>query len=327
MEFVRERGRLIGLAYRMLGSRAEAEDAVQEAWLRYRATERSTIDDLPAWLTTVTARICLDQLRSARVRREAYVGPWLPEPLVARLPGPGGADGFAADPADRVEHLDEVSYALLVVMERLSPEQRVAFVLHDIFAVPYDEIARVLSGTPAAARQLASRARRAIADAKAPRHRTDRAEQRRLVAAFVAAAEAGDINGLLAVLAPDVVALGDGGGMAPAARHPVVGAVRVARFILGLVQRFMRGPAALDARAAEGDRPSPAGEAGPVVEPVLINGEPGLLADVTFPDGRRLRLTTAFAVADGRITGIFNQFNPVKLAGAPAPDPRRALRL
>ncbi|HET6212480.1 MAG TPA: RNA polymerase sigma factor SigJ, partial [Micromonosporaceae bacterium] len=299
--FEAHRSHLLAVAYRMLGSRADAEDAVQEAWLRYAGTDPATIRDLRGWLTTTTARICLDVLRSARVRREAYVGPWLPEPLVNRLPGPGGLASFAPDPADRAARTDEVSYALLVVMERLAPEQRVAFVLHDVFAVPFEQIAAVLGTSAAAARQLASRARRAVTADGVPRHRADRAEQRRVVAAFIAAAESGDLNGLVEVLAPDVIAIGDGGGVAPAGRHPVYGGVQVARFMVGL---FRRGTAEATTL---------------VIEPVLLNGDLGLLGEMTWPDGERNRVAMSFAIAGGRITGIFNQLNPAKLGAVPAP--------
>jgi RNA polymerase sigma-70 factor (ECF subfamily) len=301
-EFEAERDHLMAVAYRMLGSRAEAEDAVQDAWLRYAAAlgepdTRAEIRDVRAWLITATARICLDALRSARVRREAYVGPWLPEPLVARLPDPG-----ADDPGERAVRADEVSMALLVVLERLTPEQRVAFVLHDVFAVPFDEVAGVLSSTPAAARKLASRARRAVAEG-GPRHTADLPEQRRVMAAFVAAAESGDLDRLVAVLAPDVVAVGDGGGVAPGGRVAVRGDVRVARFMLGLFRRARK-----EARTL-------------LVEPVLVNGALGLLVEVTAGDGERLRFVMAFAVDGGRVTGIFDQLNPDKLRGVPAADP------
>jgi RNA polymerase sigma-70 factor (ECF subfamily) len=155
--FEAERARLTGLAYRMLGSWAEAEDAVQNAWLKFAREDE--VRDPSAFLTTVVARLCLDVLRSARVRREAYVGPWLPEPLVERLPA------AAPDPADVAAERDDLGFALLVLLERLTPEQRVAFVLHDVFAVPFDRVATALATTPEAARQLASRARRAVAHA------------------------------------------------------------------------------------------------------------------------------------------------------------------
>jgi RNA polymerase sigma-70 factor (ECF subfamily) len=307
--FEAQRPRLTAMAYRMLGSRAEAEDAVQEAWLRYSATDRDGIQDARAWLTTTTARICLDVLRSARVRREAYLGPWLPEPLITRLPGSGGFDGFAPDPADRATRVDEVGYALLVVMERLSPEQRVAFVLHDVFAFPFEEIASVLGTTSTAARQLASRARRAVTGEGTPRHRSDLAEQRRVIRAFISAVESGDLDALLAILAPDVIAFGDGGGIAPAGRRPIHGDVQVARFLAGLFRRATQAPNTA------------------VVEPVLINGDLGLLLEAGLGPGVRLRATMAFSIVDGRITGIFNQINPEKLTRVPEPLPERALSL
>jgi RNA polymerase sigma-70 factor, ECF subfamily len=297
-EFSAHRDHLMAVAYRMLGSRAEAEDAVQEAWLRYASADADAINDLRGWLTTVTARICLDVLRSARVRREAYVGPWLPEPVVTRLPGAG------LDPADEVARAEEISYALLVVLERLNPEQRVAFVLHDVFAVPFDEIATVLATNPAAARQLASRARKAVADGGV-RERPDRGEQRRVLEAFLAAARTGNIDGLVAVLAPDAVVTGDGGGLAPAARVPVAGALHAARFLLGLFRQADRIEV--------------------VVEPVLVNDDLGLLAEGTFPDGTRVRVVMSFVVADGQIRNVYNQLNPAKLDGVPRPDPARNL--
>lgn len=291
--FEEHRPHLIAVAYRMLGSRTEAEDAVQEAWLRYAGADRTEIKDARGWLITTTARVCLDVLRSARIRRVAYVGPWLPEPLVTRLPSP------APDPLERLVRSEEVSYALLVVMERLSPEQRVAFVLHDVFAVPFTDIAAVLGTTEAAARQVASRARRAVSADGAPRHRADREEQRRVVAAFVVAAESGNMDALLAVLAPDVVAIGDGGGAVPAGRVPVVGAVQVARFFAALFRRASTEATSL------------------VIEPVLVNGDPGMLVEVESPDWGHIRATMAFTVADGRITAIYDQLNPAKLAGVP----------
>ncbi|QSB15111.1 RNA polymerase sigma factor SigJ [Natronosporangium hydrolyticum] len=300
-DFERHRQHLLGVAYRIFGSWADAEDAVQEAWLRWDATLRdgAELDNPLAWLTTVTARICLDQLRSARVRREAYVGQWLPEPVVTKLPGPGAGTDRVSDPAELVTQTDQVSYALLVVLERLSPEQRVAFVLHDVFAVPFDEIATLLATSPAAARQLASRARRAVAAPATPRHTADLAEQRRVVTAFVTAAQAGDIDGLVAVLAPDAVAIGDGGGVIPAAARPVVGALPVARFLAGLFRRYY---ADVDA------------------ESVLINGGLGFVAETQI-SGARARVTMSFAIADGRVTGVFNQLNPAKLSRVPAPRP------
>jgi RNA polymerase sigma-70 factor (ECF subfamily) len=334
-DFEAHRDHLMAVAYRMLGSRSEAEDAVQETWLRYAAARRGGVDadgvdpepirDPRAWLTTTTARICLDILRSARVRREAYVGPWLPEPVVSRLPGSGlaagatlsgwlsgeggPAGGFAPDPAERAAQTDQVSLALLVVLERLTPEQRVAFVLHDVFAVPFEEIATVLGTTPAAARQLASRARRAVAAPDPPRHTADPAEQRRVLGAFLAAAESGDLAALLAVLAPDAIAMGDGGGIVKGAgRRPIVTAEKVGRFILGLYRRIAAEPADI------------------LVEPVLINGDLGLMYEARYHNGETIRLVMGLAVADERITGIFNQLNPAKLAAVPHPEPTRSWR-
>jgi RNA polymerase sigma-70 factor, ECF subfamily len=306
-QFSAHRDHLMAVAYRMLGSRSDAEDAVQEAWLRFAAARTEEIADLRGWLTTVTARICLDLLRSARVRREAYVGPWLPEPLVTRLPAGttlAGDPGAADDPAERVVRLDQVSLALLVVLERLTPEQRVAFILHDVFAVPFDEIASVLGGTPEAARQLASRARRAVAEGR-PRHRADLNEQRRVLSAFLNAAERGDVDALLAVLAPDVVAIGDGGGVAPAAKAPIVGALQVARFMAGIFRQAAR--------------------TGGILEPVLVNGALGLLAEGELAGYGTVRLVMGFAIEDGRVTGIFDVLNPAKLARVPRPDPARSL--
>jgi RNA polymerase sigma-70 factor (ECF subfamily) len=298
-DFTAHRDHLLAVAYRMLGSRSEAEDAVQETWLRYASVDPATIDDLRGWLTTVTARICLDVLRSARVRREAYVGPWLPEPIVTRLPATG------PDPAEEVTRTEELSLALLVVLERLSPEQRAAFVLHDVFGVPFDEIAATLNITPAAARQLASRARKAVADGGV-RSNPDLGEQRRVLEAFLGAAREGDLDGLLAVLAPDVTVTGDGGGVGPATRTPITGLLRVARFLLGL---FKQADRLRDV----------------IMEPVLVNGDLGLLARARYPDDAVITFVMTFAVADGRITAVYNQLNPAKLTRVPAPDPARSL--
>jgi RNA polymerase sigma-70 factor (ECF subfamily) len=304
--FEMQRPRLLAVAYRILGSRTEAEDAVQETWLRWAAADPDDVRRPEAWLTTVCARICLDHLRSARVRREAYVGSWLPEPLVERLPD------HSADPArDAVEH-EQVSLALLVVMERMAPPQRVAFVLHDVFAVPFNDIATILRTSPEAARQMASRARRAVREDRAASGTADLAEQRRVVTAFFDAAQAGDLAGLIAVLDPEAVLVGDGGGIAPTARRAAVGAVQVARFMRGLFRRTR-----LDAEAR--------------LTPVLVNGDLGMMVDVRalpgrtlpvprnhpVPLGETLRYVVAFAVSDGRIQAIYNQGNPAKLTGLP----------
>ncbi|MBO4208283.1 RNA polymerase sigma factor SigJ [Micromonospora echinofusca] len=302
-EFEAERAHLTAVAYRMLGSRSEAEDAVQETWLRYAhafadPAYRAEVREPRAWLTTTTARICLDVLRSARVRRETYPGQWLPEPVVSRLPAGAATGGFAPDPAERVARTDEVGLALLVVLEQLTPEQRVAFVLHDIFGTPFAEVAAVLGTTPAAARQLASRARRTVSDPGAPRHTAGPAEQRRVVEAFLRAAESGDLAGLLAVLAPGVVLVGDSGGHFPSALRPVLGADRVARFWIGVAR-----PSPLAVRGEQWYRP------------VLVNGSLGLLAEMVHRDGRLWRSVVSFAVDGGRITHVYQQSNPDKLRG------------
>jgi RNA polymerase sigma-70 factor (ECF subfamily) len=285
-EFERERAHLTAVAYRMLGNRAEAEDVVQEAWLRFhKARAGGEIHDLRGWLTTVTGRICLDVLKSARVRREAYPGQWLPEPVVNRL----------EDPAEKVTLHHEVGLALLVVLEKLSPEQRVAVVLHDAFSVPFEQIATVLNTTVAMARQHASRGRRAIT-AGGARHTADLAEQRRVLDAFLTAAGSGDVQALAAVLAPDVVAIGDGGGVVSAGTRPVLGADKVARFYAGIFRR--RETETQDVR----------------IEPVLVNGDLGLLVRGRFNDGRPVLSVVGLAVADGRITAIYNQLNPAKLS-------------
>jgi RNA polymerase sigma-70 factor (ECF subfamily) len=306
--FESQRSRLTGLAYRTLGSLAEAEDAVQETWLRFADTNLDEIREPNAWLTTVVGRICLDVLRSARVRREAYVGPWLPEPLVNRL---ASADPTGTDPADVATRTEEVSFALLVVLERLTPEQRVAFVLHDVFAVPFDQIATVLGTSGEAARQLATRARRAVADGRAPRRRAALAEQRQAVDAFLTAAQSGDLNALLAVLAPDVVMVGDGGGVVPAGARPVEGALATARFAIGLFRR-LRTEATID------------------IEYALVNGEIGIVMEVRAREGQHLpsgrtgetpddiRVVMSFVVDDGRVISIFDQLNPGKLTRVPA---------
>ena len=281
--FEAERPRLVGLAYRMLGSIAEAQDVVQEAWLRYTRADTEQIRDLRGWLTTVTGRLCLDVLRSARVSREAYPGMWLPEVFVDP----------DADPAGRAERHDQVGLALLVVLERLTPEQRVALVLHDAFALPYDQVAHVLGSTEVAARQLASRARRAAADGGV-RHTAGPAEQRRVLAAFLDAVNGGDLRALAAVLAPDVVAVNDSGGYTRTAVRPILGADKVARFYLGIVHHR--------------------GLHGASLVPALINGEPGLYATGELEDGRPLRGAFAITVADGRITGLYQQLNPAKLS-------------
>ncbi len=274
-EFERHRPYLRAVAYRMLGSMTEADDALQECWLRLERRPPLDTTDLRPWLTTVTSRICLDMLRTRRARREDYAGSWLPEPIV------GVADG----PEDDVLLADSVGLALLIVLETLTPAERLAFVLHDVFALPFDEIARVVDRSPAATRQLASRARRRIRDA-APEPDADFAVQQRVVDAFLRAARGGDFEALLALLDPDVVLHTDGGGSGPLARPPVHGATAVADV--------------LRARA---------GTFAPLGRPAIVNGGPGV---VVGPPGRVLAVV-GFTIADGRIREIDIVGDPAKL--------------
>ncbi|MBY8850560.1 sigma-70 family RNA polymerase sigma factor [Saccharothrix sp. MB29] len=277
------RPHLVGVAYRLTGSVADAEDAVQEAWLRLSglsAEGRAAIRDPKGWLTTVVGRICLDRLRSAAVRRERYVGQWLPEPLVT-----SGED----DPLDAVVRDDGVRMAALVVLDRLTPEQRVAFVLHDAFGVPFDEIADVLGVTTATARQHASRGRRAAADADPP-PRIALEEQREVLERFLAALAAGDVGAVVGLLHPDVVVVGDGGGKAKTAINVVSGADKVARFLFGLVRKY----GGLNTG-----------------RPALVNGDLGVLIPATDDVTERV---SAFAVRDGLVVAVYDVSNPDKLA-------------
>jgi RNA polymerase sigma-70 factor, ECF subfamily len=289
------RSHVFGVAYRMLGSRVEAEDAVQETWLRY-AGHCAEVVDLRGWLTTVVARICLDVLRSARVRRDAYVGPWLPEPLVARLPGASAVP----DPGEAAVRDEQVGLALLVVLERLSPEQRLAFVLHDVFAVPFDAIGTALGTSTANARQLAARGRRIVRATHATAADVSMAEQRRVLAAFVRAADAGDLLALARVLAPDVELVGDGGGLAPSIGRPLVGFEPVSRFVIALYDRARQDGLAK-------------------AELVAVNGMLGFLIELSG------QLTViAPHILGGRVVALYHIRNPDKLRYVDSPDPRVA---
>jgi RNA polymerase sigma-70 factor, ECF subfamily len=267
---------VFGAAYRILGTVAEAEDVTQEVWLRAAAADLSEVRDLRAWLVTVAARTSYNVLKSARVRRESYVGPWLPEPL---LTGPDAAAQVLMD--------ESVSTAMLVVMETLTPAERVALVLHDVFDLPFDRIAEVLGGTPAASRKLASRARARVA-AVEERPRASRAETERVLEAFKAASEAGDMAGLVELLHPEAVYVADGGGKVTAARKPVHGAERIAL---------------LAARQIELRRPD-------MLRIIEVNGQPAL---ATYRGGELVWLDTV-EIADGRITEFRRLVNPEKLA-------------
>ncbi|WP_267244231.1 RNA polymerase sigma factor SigJ [Streptomyces sp. PR69] len=289
-EFEEQRSRLWGIAYRITGSVADSDDAVQEAWLRWQALPDGEAADPRAYLTTVVSRICYDQLGSARARREAYVGPWLPEPVVAAGTGAGGpAAAGPSDPADRVTLDESVGIALLTVLERLTPAERTAFILHDVFAVSFPEIAEVVGRTPESVRQLASRARRRVR-AEAPRRSVDRTEHRRAVDTFLAAVMGGDLEGLLEVLDPEVVWRSDGGGKITAARRPVLGGDKVARYAHGLMRGF--DPATMRVVVRE------------------VNGAPGLV----FTDSASGQAAVfGFTVHRGRITEIDAVVNPDKL--------------
>ncbi|MFF2076496.1 RNA polymerase sigma factor SigJ [Kitasatospora sp. NPDC058162] len=282
--FEANRRYLGSVAYRLLGSFTDAEDVLQDAWLRWQAADRTAVADPRAFLTTVVTRLCYDQLGSARSRREAYYGEWLPEPSVSYADGPDS-------PAELAELGESVSLALLTVLEQLTPAERAAFVLHDVFAVGFDDIAASLERTPDATRQLASRARRRVKDGGRPAGGADPAEHRRAVQAFASASTRGDILGLMEVLDPDVIWHADGGGIVRAAARPVRGADKVARLVAGLVAKWFTPDAAMDLAA--------------------VNGEPGLVWYERSTGS--VAGVLAFAVADGRITEAFVVVNPEKL--------------
>jgi RNA polymerase sigma-70 factor (ECF subfamily) len=233
-EILGERRQLVSLTFRILGTFADAEDAVQETyarWYRLSQADRDAIVVPRAWLTRVASRVCLDVLDSARVRRERYVGPWLPEPL----PTESWTNSALTNPLDRVTLDDSVSTALMVVLESMTPAERVVFVLHDVFAVPFDEIATTVGRSPAACRKLATSARRRISETR--HQQVTRTEHDEVVRAFGAAALSGNLDELIAILDPGVVLQSDGGGVVSAARRPVVGADNVARFLLGVLTK------------------------------------------------------------------------------------------
>jgi RNA polymerase sigma-70 factor (ECF subfamily) len=277
-EFEQQRAHLQAVAYRMLGSMTEAEDALQEAWLRLNRTDTSAVTNIAGWLTTVVGRVCLDMLRSRRARREDYVGTWLPEPIVST---------GESDPEQDALLADSVGLALFVVLETLSPSERLAFVLHDMFGVPFEDIAPIVDKTPAATRQLASRARRRVRGL-APVPDPDLVRQREVVDAFLAASREGDFAGLLEVLDPDVVFRVDSGVLSAAARPPLHGAEPVARQIL-----------------ARGTRLAP------LARPAIVNGTAGA---VVGPPSAPIAVV-GFTVAHARIVAIDLITDPAKLQG------------
>lgn len=274
--FVRHRSLLFTVAYEMLGSAADAEDVVQETWLRWDGVDRTTVRDPRAYLVRIVTRQALNRLRTLARRREEYVGEWLPEPLLT-----------APDVAEDVELAESVSMAMMTVLETLGPTERAVFVLREVFETPYEEIAEAVAKTPAAVRQIAVRARNHVA-ARRPRVAVDRTEQRAVVERFLAAVQTGDLQGLLDLLAPDVVLKADGGGIAQAIRKPLTGADPVARLLAQFV------------------RLAPGG----VVDLVWLNGAPAARIDV---EGELTAVS--LVVEQGRITRIFAMRNPHKLSG------------
>jgi RNA polymerase sigma factor (sigma-70 family) len=289
-EIMKERRQLMNVAYRLLGSLAEAEDAVQETYARWYALspeQREAIESPGAWLTKVASRICLDLLGSARARRERYVGEWIPEPL----PGPsdwinGRSGGTTTDPADHITLDESVSMAFLVVLESMTSAERVAFILHDVFRYSFAEVAEIVGRTPAACRQLASSARRRIRASQAPAAPT--AQQAAIVRDFKRAWEAKDLNALIGLLDPGATAIADGGGLAVAALHPVEGGEHIARYLVDIIDRAPSELTLLER---------------------TVNGQPGLVAQ---QDGVIVSVF-AFQVAGDRIKSIWTVRNPDKL--------------
>ncbi|WP_207938944.1 RNA polymerase sigma factor SigJ [Actinomadura darangshiensis] len=275
LDWEAHRPAVFGAAYRLLGSVAEAEDVVQDVWLRAAAADRSGIADPRAWLVTIGARLAYNVLKSARVRREEYTGPWLPEPLPT---GPDAAEQVIVD--------DSVGTAMLLVMEELTPPERVAFVLHDVFDIPFDQVAGVLGKSPVASRKLASRARARVAAARGEHPTASRAERRRVLTAFRAAAEGGDFERLVGLLHPDAVYIADGGGKTIASRRPITGAERIARLLSRTATH-------------RGDR-------------IAFIEIGGALALATYRDDRILWLDTV-EIENGRITTVHRLANPEKL--------------
>lgn len=275
--FLAARPRLRALAYRFLGSMADAEDVVQVAWLRWAEADRESVADAEAYLRRIVARLCLDELKSARRRRETYIGPWLPEPVVETDPLAGQAAA------------EDISVALMLALERLSPLERAAFLLHDVFGGGFEEVAATLGRTPAAVRQLAARARVHVQQAR-PRFPVTPAEGQRIAVAFRAAIETGDAAALERLLAEDAVLRTDGGGVVSAAINPVFSASRIARFFAGLARKARLGRQH---------------------EMAWINGLPGYVT--RFEDGSVQ--TTALEIEDGLVRAVYVVRNPEKLRG------------
>ena len=295
-EFEALRPYLLSVAYRLTGTFADAEDAVQDSWLRWAGSaQQQSIDDLRAWLTTVVSRLALDRLRSAAHRRESYVGEWLPEPVVTDL--------ATDDPLAAVVAGEDARFAAMVVLERLTPDQRVAFVLHDGFAVPFTEIADVLGVEPATARQHASRARRAVADGPPP---TDDLAHNELVGSLMAAIASGNLADVVALLHPECTLTGDANGKVSTAVRVIHGPDKVARFLLGLAQQYGQNWMATANLA-------------------MVNGQLGLYSTAA-PGGDGYRemfpRITAAAVRDGKVYAMWDIANPEKFSASPLRDQR-----
>jgi RNA polymerase sigma-70 factor, ECF subfamily len=275
---------LFSIAYRMLGSVSEAEDVVQETFVRYQraVSDETAIESPKAYLSAAVTRLAIDQLKSARVRREAYVGEWLPEPLVT--------DEGVGDPAAHAEQADSLSMSFLVLLERLTPVERAVFLLHDVFDYDFEEVGRIVRKSPATCRQHAVRARRFIAENR-PRFDADQGERDELVRQFIAAAESGDIDGLIEVLAEDAIVHGDGGGKVPQWYAPIVGADNIARLFSVLGRQLLR--------------------LGSTFESHQVNGQPGVI--FRGPRGGIMSVMS-FEVVDGRVATIRSVVNPDKLA-------------
>lgn len=276
--FNQHRSLLFAIAYRMLGTVTDAEDMVQETFLRWQQTAQATVKSAKAYLSTIITRLCIDHLRSARVQREQYIGPWLPEPIMTQPTN---------DPAAQVELADSLSMAFLVVLERLSPIERAVFLLREIFDYDYDEIAQMVGKSPANCRQILRRSRQHIA-AQRPRFPVSHQQQEQITAQFVKASTQGDLPGLLTLLAQDVTYWSDGGGQVAAALKPLQGAMKVARFLLAIRSKWLSTA---------------------VAHITEINGQSGM---ITLVDGF-IHSVTTFDIVDGYIQSVYTVRNPEKL--------------
>lgn len=276
--FERERPRLTGLTYRLLGSIADADDVVQEAWLRWNGADRQSIDNVSAWLTTVVSRLGLDRLRIRQRQREVYVGPWLPEPLLTAID----------DPAEITVAADSLTTAFLWMLERLTPEERLVLLLADVFGESFHAVADVIGKSHDATRQMAVRARRKLRTEHLPPRTATRVELQSAAMEFAAAVLSGDIDQVRALLAVDAMSVSDGGAERHAARHPVIGAERVARFLVNLAKRLPTAAA---------------------VEPAWVNERPAMV--IAWEGSTRMVVTVD--VADGHVTRVFVHVSPSKL--------------